>query len=397
MRNKPRRILQGLLALFLAAAIWLPSLHLFYSANVDDYFAEEGIGLKTRLLADRQLKLWTDPELRAHEIYKMRGTNAEWDFMGRSYLAWALANMALRDPGAKDTYLEVIDRIIDETIKLEEERGHLYFLMNYAKGNNFMIQPNRSLFIDGEIALMLGMRRIIEEKPRYEDEMRKRIDIMIPRMKESEVLCAESYPYECWMFCNAVALAAIKVGDYLDDTDHSEFFTSWIETAKEKMIDKKLGTGMLASRFTPEGRVWEGPEGSSIWMSAHCLQVIDAEFARDQYDKAREALGVNVLGFAYSREWPRAWKGVPDVDSGPIIPFLETSAGASGLAFLGASSFGDREFLSGLVASINLAGFPVENQEGLKYCASNQVGDAVLLYAMTCGPVWKIVMEEKPS
>jgi hypothetical protein len=222
--------------------------------------------------------------------------------------------------------------------------------------------------------------------------MRERIEVMLSRMEQSPVLSAESYPSECWIFCNTVALAAIKMGDVLDGTDHSEFLSRWVRTAKEKLVHKK--TGLLVSSYDPDGRFFDGPEGSSIWMTSHCLQIVDREFARDQYERARKELGVSMLGFDYAREWPRTWENRMDVDSGPVVPLLEASAGSSGLAFLGAATFGDRDFLKGLVASVNFAGFPIEKKDSLKYCASNQVGDAVLLYSMTTGPMWKKVLEK---
>ena len=50
----------------------------------------------------------------------MRASNAEWDFMGRSFLVWSLANMSLREPASKALYLQTVDQIIEETIRLEE-------------------------------------------------------------------------------------------------------------------------------------------------------------------------------------------------------------------------------------------------------------------------------------
>src|SRR5215472_12233678 len=97
----------------------------------------------------------------------MRASNAEWDFMGRSFLVWSLANMSLRDPASKPLYLETIDRIIAETLRLEREEGMYFFLMPYAKARRYVVQPAHSLFLDGEIALMLACRRMIEEKPEY--------------------------------------------------------------------------------------------------------------------------------------------------------------------------------------------------------------------------------------
>jgi len=82
---------------------------------------------------------------------------------------------------------------------------------------------------------------------------------------------------------------------------------------------------------------------------------------------------------------------MPDVDSGPIIPVFDISAGSSGMAFIGASAFQDEEFLKSLAATVDFAGFPNRTHRRLKYCASNQVGDAALLYAATLGPLWEKV------
>ncbi|MCK5797324.1 MAG: hypothetical protein KAI47_09080, partial [Deltaproteobacteria bacterium] len=299
----------------------------------------------------------------------------------------ALANMALREPTSATTYLGVIDRIIDDTLRLERDKGMFYFLMSYARTHPFVDKPPRSIFIDGEIALMLGARRMIQEKAPYRDLFKARIAIMTERMERGPVACAESYPDECWMFCNTIALAAIKIADVLDHQDHAAFFARWIRTAKTHLIDAK--TGILNSSFTLTGMTKDGPEGSSIWLSAHCLQLIDADLARDQYHRARHELGREILGFGYAREWPTSRQGPPDIDSGPIIPGLEASPGSSGLALLAAAAFGDEGFYAALSASLDFAAFPVRDHGTLRYAMSNQVGDAVVLYATVVGPLWR--------
>src|SRR2546430_10764252 len=45
-------------------------------------------------------------------------------------------------------------------------------------------------------------------------------------------------------------------------------------------------SGLLVSSFTRDGQHLDGPEGSTIWMVAHCLQLVDADFARDQYQRS---------------------------------------------------------------------------------------------------------------
>lgn len=389
--TRRKRIGLGLLSLALAAAVWLPSVHFLCARDATPVFRADAVPPRARELAARQIRLWTDPALREREIGTMRRRNAEWDFMGRSYLVWALANLALRDPGSKAACLDVMDRVLDETLRLERERGHLFFLLGYARARPFVVQPARSLFVDGEVALMLGARRLVEEREDYKPLLADRVRILVDRMRQSPVLSAESYPDECWTFCNAIALAAVKVSDVLEGADHSAFLRSWVETAKRKLVHPE--TGLLVSSYTVSGRPMDGPEGSSIWMVAHCLQLVDPAFAADQYARARKELGRVLCGFGYAREWPVSWEGPADVDSGPVVPALGAGAGASGLAFVGAAAFGDGDYFSSLAASLEFAGFPRREEGGLRYCASNQVGDAVVLYAHVLGPLWERVKE----
>ena len=390
MTNAPsvlRRI--GVIGLFAAAAtaIWLPCLHLLFRQKVGRYYAPTGIPDKARALSVQYTELWSDPAAVGREIAKMRGSNAEWDFMGRTFFVLSLANMALREPSAKPSYLAIMDKIIDETLRLERERGVHYFLMDYSRASPFVLSGGRSLFEDGEISLMLGARRMVEEKPEYRSALSERVAAMTAYMQKSQVLCGESYPDECWMFCNAAALVSIRMADVLDGSDHSSFLRRWTAMAKNKLVDP--ATGLLVSSFTADGGHLDGPEGSSIWMVAHCLQAVDPAFAEDQYRRAKRELARRVLGFGYAREWPVSWNGAADVDSGPIIPVLEISAGSSGLAFVGAAAFGDRDFLEGLLTSLRFGGFPVERGGRLRYCAGNPVGDAVLLYSTVLGPLWR--------
>jgi hypothetical protein len=384
-----KRLLLGGMALVLATLIWLPSVHLFFAADLPPPCAEGSVHSLADGLAARHLHLWTDPDLRQRELDRMRASNAEWDFMGRGFLVWSLANMALRYPERNAEYLAVMDLIIAETLQLERDKGLYHFLMPYARARSFVQRPARSLFVDGEIALMLALRRLVEEKDEYRPLLRQRIDVMHEQMAAGPVLCAESYPDECWMFCNAVALAAMRVGDHLDGTDHGPFFARWLATAKTHLIHPE--TGLLVASFTLDGRPKDGPEGSSIWMVAHCLKVIDADFAADQYARAKKELGRELCGFGYAREWPVSWEGPADIDSGPVIPVLNISAGSSGLAFLGARTFDDREYFRSLQTTLDFAAFPMRKDGQLRYSASNQVGDAALLYAAVFGPAWEAV------
>lgn len=388
-----RRLVKLALSIVIATLVWLPCVHLLYARDPDASFRVDAASPRARALAERHLTLWTDPALRAREVERMRGTNAEWDFMGRTFLVLALANMATHDPPGspeRARALAAIDAIVVETLRLEAERGQEHYLLPYARWGEWR-STGRSLFVDGEVALMLGARRLVEERPDWKPLLAERAARIVEALEQGPALSGESYPDECWTFCNAAALAALRVQDALDGTDHGDLARRWVATARERLIEPT--TGLLVSSYTWDGRVKDGPEGSSVWFVTHALAVVDEPFARDQYERARRELAIPALGFGLAREWPRSCKGGVDVDSGPIVPGLEASASSSGLAFLAASTFGDREYLRGLQASLDLAGFPVEEDGALRYAASNQVGDAVLLYAMVQGPLWTKVRE----
>jgi hypothetical protein len=388
-------LIRGLVALVLATLIWVPCLHFFFAQPGSQFFRKEGLSPKAIQLAARHLHLWTEPTLRDQELRRMRASNAEWDFMGRTFLVWSLANMGLREPASKTTYLKTMDDIIDETLRLEKQEGMFFFLMPYAKGSKYVAQPAHSLFLDGEIAMMLASRRLLEERSDYKPLLTERVNAMTQRFKESPHLILESYPDECWMFDHVVALAAIRMADVLDASDHSALIHDWLQMARQKLMQQE--TGLLISSFTTDPTPLDGPEGSTLWMVAHILQFLDPQFADDQYHRARKELGRTTLGFSYAREWPVSWEGHADIDSGPIIPVFNISAGSSGMAFIGATAFQDEQFLSTLAATLDFAAFPSRESNRLKYCASNQVGDAALLYAATLGPlVEKVKNRAKP-
>lgn len=390
--------LSTMIALLIAAPLWILCLGQFYHPNLSDYYTETDIAPNARALAARHLAIWTDEETRKQELDQMFKVNPEWDFMSRTFFVLALANMSLRDPAMQAPALEIIDTIIDNTLRCERERGLYHFLMGYSKESRWVLQPARSQFVDGEIAIMLAARRLVEEKPEYQAPLAERIAIMIGRMEQSPVLLAESYPDECWLFCNSVGLAAIRMADVLDGTDHSAFLNKWVATAKTKLLDPR--TGLLIAAATVAGDpapAGKHPEGSTIWLLSHMLQLLDPDFAADQYHRARRELGRSIAGFGYAREWPAMYPTQADIDSGPIIPLLNASAGSSGLAMIGAAAFNDTDYFARLLASLNLAAFPVEENGQLKYLASNPVGDAVMLYAMVLGPLWAEVERRAES
>ncbi|MEL6347003.1 MAG: hypothetical protein AAFV53_28070 [Myxococcota bacterium] len=332
------------------------------------------------------LSLWEDASRRGAAFTPMRSTNPEWDFMARTFVVLGLSNVALAQPDRAVELLPVIDTIIEDTIRYEASFGQASFLLSYAQARPWKDPSEKSLFIDGEIALMIGARRMVKDDGRWNDAHHPRIESAVGQIARSPSMLGESYPDETWLFCNTVALAAVSVYDALEEgSDHTTLVDAWVERMKAEQLDP--ATGLLVSSTTWAGERKDGPEGSTIWLASHMLQFIDPIFAQDQYDRARDELGRTLLGMGYALEWPVGQENHVDVDAGEIVPILGASTASSGLAIVAARSFEDDRWHRALMRALERTAEPERIDGQLRYRRSNPVGDAVIFYGMVEGPM----------
>jgi hypothetical protein len=292
---------------------------------------------------------------------------------------------------ARKELLADLDALADALVSEDAWGGPTEFLLPYGKSRPFLTRDpvsgeSRSIFVDGEIALVLAAREVVAPRVDRSTDLDLRIARIEAAMDASPSRSGESYPDEAWTFCNTTALAALKLYDVARGTDHRAYADAWIAFAKAHLVEPK--TGMLVSSYRWNGAWLDGPEGSTIFQSAHNLRLWDDEFARDQWTRAKKELVFDTAGFSLAREWPRSSSTQIDVDSGPIIPLLDASPGASGLAILGAAAFGDETTTRGLVRSLRFAAFPQTTEHGMHFAGANPMGDAVVGYALGFGPIW---------
>lgn len=338
------------------------------------------------LLAEERATL-ADAPREAEVRASLRRTNPEWDLMRRMFIGLTLANAAERDTDHRRELLADLDALADGLVQEDDRTGPRGFLLPYGQVRPFRGEEH-SIFADGEIAVVLAAREVVD--PAVSSAHRDALDVRIVRiesaMNASPSRSGESYPDEAWTFCNTTALAALKLYDAARGTDHRTFATQWLDYAKAHLVDAR--TGLLVSSYRYDGTWLDGPEGSSLFMAAQNLLLWDDAFARDQWTRAKAALIFDVAGFSLAREWPRTEGSTMDVDSGPVIPLLDASPGASGLAILGAASFGDDAAKRGLLRSLRFAAFPENTESGMRFAGASAMGDAVVGYALNVGPLW---------
>jgi Linalool dehydratase/isomerase len=372
-------------AVLLASAIWLPLLPYLHDPTGDE----------PRLLLRATIANIGHHEQWRAESKTLRRGNPEWDLMRRTFTALALAEAAY--PGANDgataaSALGALDKLVDELRADLESAPDAQFLLPYAQDHAFL-GGGRSLFVDGEVALILESRLLLGGRLDLVPLANSRLDQAIRAMSAAPNLSAESYPDEAWTFCNTTALAAIRLHDARTHEEHRDLAERWIAHAKVALVERS--TGLLVSRYRMNDVVMEGPEGSSIFMIAHNLALWDPAFARDQYERAKSQLIFHVLGFGLAREWPVGNRDThQDVDSGPVVPLLDASPGASGLALLGATTFHDESTQKLLMRSLRIAAIPRNTPDGMTYLAAGPMGNAVALRALNIGALWRSITIE---
>ena len=307
MSTTRRAFLRGSLSLGAAAAVCTPALHLAFQPSPADLESDGPLSAWGRGLLEAVL----ERAERGEHLAGVRRVNPEWDLIERMVAGLALANVALRDPRERARVLVALDGLCGEAETATRRAGQGHYLLPYARHGRWR-GAGRSLFVDGELAVLHGARLLVQDDPTVRAAFRRRVGAVRASMEAGPLLCGESYPDECWTFCNAAGLVALRMAEVLDGADHRSLRTGWVAHARRALIDP--GTGLLVSAFTYEGRATQPPEGSSLWWSAHALRLVDPAFARAQYRGSVDALANRLLGFAWAGEWPAGTPRQLDID-----------------------------------------------------------------------------------
>lgn len=377
-----RELLLGSLSLAAGALCWGVGAAPVLAGEVD-----EPVSSRAEALAEARIAPWEGGS--PDEITALRSMNPEYDLMARTFTAMGLGDLALAAPDRwRDRALRALDTIIADTSRHVADRGPAWFLLPYW-GYRDNRGERRSLHVDSQRLMVLAIRRTLAEHAGHAALSAELGAAMARTLEAAPARMAESYPDECWVFDHAVALAALRITGTLDGDLYAGIRETWLGHARAQLCDP--ATGLLVSATDWDGEVTQQPEGSTIWLTAHMLRLLDPELATAQYRLARRLLGRTPMGFGFAREWPAGTHGQMDVDSGPIVPGLGASPSSSGMAILAARSFGDRRFEGALLASLALAAGPHEEGGQLRYRASNAIGDAVIFAGATAGPLWDAV------
>lgn len=304
----------------------------------------------------------------------------EWALYSCSMLAEALSNMAELYPETKDDAIATIDSLI-QIVKSHELR--LYDKLRWDEDPLESLNRDKShVSYLSHLAWMIGNYQRIGGDNKYKQLHDSVCEAMNRRIQQSPILNIPTYPDEP-VYVPDMMVAMVALSDYarLNDGKYSSTVKDWICRAKSEWVDDK--TGLLVS-FLDDNGITEAPvKGSYAALNCYYLTKIDAEFAKEQYDKLkihfRQSFPATGIREYHDHS---CWLGM-DIDAGPII--LNLSPSGTAFAIGEATYFNDIEFRNSLLKTAEIAGHTVKWNNKRHYLLGDiaLVGEAITLAMRT--------------
>jgi hypothetical protein len=215
------------------------------------------------------------------------------------------------------------------------------------------------------------------------DRLQQRIVThLVERSEEGPLFHARSYPGSpMWPADQTVTLLAIRLYDATHGTRlHDKPLQDFLAVLAAR---RDAETGLFPSSVSPTVATGPIPRGCATLWSIGYLAQLDPAIAREQYERAREALGRSVGGVGGFREWPRGRGGAMDVDSGPIVAGVGVAATAFGLG--PARLFRDEPTYTVIRRSVLVFGVPAWWPSS-GYVTAPLLGQAILFQGRTARP-----------
>lgn len=304
----------------------------------------------------------------------------EWALYSCSMLAEALSNMADLYPETKDDAIAIMDSLI-QIVKSPELR--LYDKLRWDEDPLESLNGDKShVSYLSHLAWMIGNYRRIGGDNKYQQLHDSVCAAMNRRIQQSPILNIPTYPDEpIYVPDMMVALVALSDFAKFNNGKYSSTVKDWICRAKTEWLDNK--TGLLVSFLDDNGMIDAPIKGSYAALNCYYLTQIDAEFAKEQYDR---------LKIHFSQSFPATgireyhdhscWLGI-DIDAGPII--LNLSPSGTDFALGAATYFNDIEFRNSLLKTAEIAGHTVKWNNKRHYLLGDiaLVGEAITLAMRT--------------
>ncbi len=249
------------------------------------------------------------------------------------------------------------------------------------------LRPRYGVFYAGWSAVLhagtLALQPESARDPNDANALRARCDELAAAFSSSKTPYLQAYEGQAWTCDSAVAIFALYACDHVLEPRYAPVIERWIAAVRERM---DAATGLLGHRVGVEnGASLDGPRATSMCITIRFLAEATPELAADLYTNYREHMMTTCAGIPGVREYPKGVIGSGDVDSGPLIFGISTSASA---VTIGASRImGDIEAVAQMVPAAEALAMPFTwNGEKRTIGGLLPVADAFMAWSQTARP-----------
>jgi hypothetical protein len=221
--------------------------------------------------------------------------------------------------------------------------------------------PKYGAFYNGWVGYTLG--KIVMVNKKYKSSALENLfndytfycKVISQSLRQSNTIFINSYQEDAWPCDVMVCIAALNnYAQVANDTLYTTQVKAWIDSLRYNHLDSS--TNLIPHKISPiNGKIMEGPRGSSLSMMLLFLSEIDHEFALSQYNIFKKTFLDKRLWRYGFREYQKGTYGEGDIDSGPVI--WDIGAAASVMGMHAAYAMDDKNLYHSLSGSIEAFGF----------------------------------------
>ena len=249
------------------------------------------------------------------------------------------------------------------------------------------LHPQYGIFYAGWSAtLHAGTLALQSEKARETQEvdtLRARCDEIAAAFTAAQTPYLQAYHGEAWTCDSAAAIFALYACDRILTPSYNSTIERWI-TAARSLRDP--ATGLLGHRVhTETGALLDGPRATSMCITIRFLSEASPDLGAELYENFREQMMTTRFGLPGVREYPKGVNGSGDVDSGPLLFGISTSATAvtAGVARI----VGDADAAARITQATKTLAMPFTwNGERRHFGGMLPVADAFITWSHTARP-----------
>ena len=313
----------------------------------------------------------------------------EWAIYSCSMLTHALANIGYLYPEKKDKIPQLIARMV-EIVNTPVIRKYDTLQWHEDAMESLHTDHHHMTYLS-ILAWMITNYKLAGGDKRYDELLHRLMDTLVRRMKNSKYdLNLLSFPRkQIWLPDMLVTIIALKSYSRLFDGRYADVLEAWLVNAKTEWIHHR--TGLLAGTLPGANYRQKGIvlRGSCSALNCSYLTLVDADFARVQYECTKEVFGthvslMNTTVYGIKEYLRKSPKFTLDPGQAGLI-VMGLSAGGTAFALGAATFFGDWETRRQLLRTAELAGCTIKGKRKRHYRLAEfaLAGEAIALAMKT--------------